>query len=52
MRMVKEKISSGKIKYARSWSLKIEGKLKEELDRLKDLYVITPTDKAQNKMRV
>jgi len=32
----------------RSWNLRIEGDVKRELDRLKESYVITVTDKAQN----
>ena len=48
MKMVDEKIESGKRKYSKSWSLKIEGNIREELDRLKNIYVLTPTDKAQN----
>ena len=48
VKIVDRKIALGKQKYDKSWSLKIEGNLKSELDRLKDLYVITPTDKAQN----
>ena len=48
VKIVDKKIASGKQRYNKGWSLKIEGDLKLELDRLKDQYVITPTDKAQN----
>ena len=34
--------------FKKNWSLKIEGNIKRELERLKDRYVITVTDKAQN----
>ena len=47
LELVDRKIESGKSKL-RSWNLKIEGDVKRELDRLKDIYVITVTDKAQN----
>ena len=47
-RLVDKRIENGKIKINKGWSMYIEGSLKTELDRLQDLYVITPTDKAQN----
>ena len=45
--LIDRKIESGKHKL-RSWNLRIEGDVKRELDRLKESYVITVTDKAQN----
>ena len=45
--LVDRKIETGKHKL-RSWNLRIEGDVKRELDRLKESYVITVTDKAQN----
>ena len=42
------KIETGRLMFRKSWSLKIEGNVKRELDRLKDKYVTTVTDKAQN----
>ena len=47
LELVDRKIESGKSKL-RSWNLRIEGDVKRELDRLKEIYVITVTDKAQN----
>ena len=38
----------GKNKFKRTWSVKIEGNVKQELEALKRKYVITVTDKAQN----
>ena len=46
--IIDNKIASGKRRYKKTWSLKIEGSLKAELDRLKEKFVITVTDKAQN----
>ena len=48
LRLVDRRIESGKMKLKNGWSLYIKGDLRRELDRLQDLYVITPTDKAQN----
>ena len=47
-RLIDKRIENGKTKINKGWSLYITGSLKTELDRLQDLYVITPTDKAQN----
>ena len=47
---VDKKISNGKRKFRKSWSLKIEGSLERELNRLKENYVITVADKAQNNL--
>ena len=46
--LVDRKIETGKNKFGRSWNLNFGGKMQEELDRLKNKYVITVTDKAQN----
>ena len=48
MKLVDKRIEAGKRKFKNSWSLYIQGHLKQELERLQDLFVITPTDKAQN----
>ena len=48
LEIIDNKIASGKIRFRKTWSLKIEGNVKKELDRLKEKYVITVTDKAQN----
>ena len=48
LELVDRKIETGKLRFKKSWSLRIEGDVKRELDRLKDRYVITVTDKAQN----
>ena len=48
LEIVDKKISRGKLIFKKNWSLKIEGNIKRELERLKDRYVITVTDKAQN----
>ena len=48
LEIIDNKIASGKRRYKKTWSLKIEGSLKTELDRLKEKFVITVTDKAQN----
>ena len=45
--LVDKKIESGKHKL-KTWNLRIDGDVKRELDRLKENYVITVTDKAQN----
>ena len=47
---VDKKISDGKKKFGKSWSLKIEGDIERELNRLKDNYVVTVADKAQNNL--
>ena len=47
-RLVDKRIESGKKKLKNVLSLYIRDDMRTELDRLKDLYVITPTDKAQN----
>jgi hypothetical protein len=46
MRLVDKRIESGKTKLKNVRSLFIKNDVKTELDRLKELYVITPTDKA------
>ena len=46
--LVDRKISNGKGKFNKTWSLRIEGNVERELNRLKDNFVITVTDKAQN----
>ena len=48
MNIVEDKIRVGKVRFGKTWSMRIEGALKTELDRLKDRFVITVTDKAQN----
>ena len=45
---VDKKITLGRAKFRNNFTLKIEGNVKRELDRLKEKYVITVTDKAQN----
>ena len=50
VRLIDKRIESGKEKINFFKSLYIEGSLKKELDRLHDLFVITPADKAQNNM--
>ena len=47
LELVDRKIESGRAKFRKGWSLRIEGDVKRELDRLKNNYVITVTDKAQ-----
>ena len=46
--LVDKKIESGVNRFGRTWSIKIEGNMKRELDSLKERFVITVTDKAQN----
>ena len=46
--IVDNRIELGKRKFRKTWSVRIEGKVKEELERLKEKYVLTVTDKAQN----
>ena len=48
LKMVDNRIEKGKLLFRKTWSVKIEGKVRDELDRLKSKYVITVTDKAQN----
>ena len=48
MDQVDQKIDIGKRRFRKTWSAKIEGNIKNELQELKDKYVITVTDKAQN----
>ena len=48
MRLIDKRIEAGKRKFKSGWTLQIKGQLKEELTRLQQLFVITPTDKAQN----
>ena len=48
LQIIDQKIEKGKLRFRRTWSTRIEGPLKIELDRLKEKYVITVTDKAQN----
>ena len=50
LNFVDKKISEGKKKFRKSWSLKIEGDIERELNRLKDNYVVTVADKAQNNL--
>ena len=50
LRLVDNRIESGKRKYRKTWSLNINGQVQEELERLKTLFVITVTDKAQNNL--
>ena len=46
--LVDRKIAAGMNRFGRTWSTKIEGAVKRELDSLKKKFVITVTDKAQN----
>ena len=46
--LVDRKISNGRKKFSKTWSLRIEGNVERELSRLKENFVITVTDKAQN----
>ena len=48
MDQVDKKIEIGKQRFKKTWSAKIEGSMRRELEELKDKYVITVTDKAQN----
>lgn len=48
LQIIDQKIEKGKLRFRRTWSTRIEGPLEIELDRLKEKYVITVTDKAQN----
>ena len=48
MGIVDDRIREGKARFGKTWTMKIEGALETELDRLKEKYVITVTDKAQN----
>ena len=48
LKVVDQKIISGKIRFSKTWSVKFEGQIRIELDRLRDKFVLTPTDKAQN----
>ena len=50
LKMVDNRIEKGKLIYKKTWSVNIDGKIKNELDRLKKEYVITVTDKAQNNL--
>ena len=38
------------MKFKKTWSVKIEGNIKRELERLKEKFVITVADKAQNNL--
>ena len=48
IRLIDKRIEAGKAKLGSFISIYVEGSLKEELNRLHELYVITPADKAQN----
>ena len=48
MNIVENKIRAGRARFGKTWTMRIEGALKTELDRLKDKFVITVTDKAQS----
>ena len=48
LELVDRRISVGKVRFKKNFSLNINGNVKRELDRLKENYVITVTDKAQN----
>ena len=48
IKVVDDKINSGRKHYKKTWSVRIEGQVKKELERLKKSFVLTPTDKAQN----
>ena len=48
MGIVDDKIRAGKVRFGKTWTMRIEGALEAELNRLKEKYVITVTDKAQN----
>ena len=46
--IVDDKIRAGRFRFGKTWTMRIEGALETELERLKEKYVITVTDKAQN----
>ena len=48
MDQVDRKIEIGKLRFKKTWSVKIEGNVRRELEELKHKFVITVTDKAQN----
>ena len=48
LRVVDNKISRGKTLFKRTWSKRLDGSLATELARLKQDFVITVADKAQN----
>ena len=48
MDQVDRKIEIGKLRVKKTWSVKIEGNVRRELEELKHKFVITVTDKAQN----
>ena len=48
LEIVDGKIRAGKVRFGKTWTMRIEGALETELERLKEKYVITVTDKAQN----
>ena len=48
IRLIDKRIEMGKMKLNFFKSIYIEGSLKVELERLHNLYVLTPADKAQN----
>ena len=50
LELVDNRIEAGKMKFRKTWSVKIEGNVKAELERLKEHYVITVADKAQNNL--
>ena len=50
LELVDRRIEAGKIKFKRTWSVKIEGNVKRELERLQKKFVITVADKAQNNL--
>merc|ERR1711911_285490 len=47
-RVVDNKISRGKTLFKRTWSKRLDGSLATELARLKQDFIITVADKAQN----
>ena len=48
LRVVDNKINRGKILFKRTWSQRLDGSLATELEKLKNDFVITVADKAQN----
>ena len=48
--LVDKRIEAGKLRFKKTWSVKIEGSVKRELERLKENFVITVADKAQNNL--
>ena len=48
LNIVDRRIISGTKIFGKTSSIKLEGSLREELERLQNKFVLTPTDKAQN----